>query len=387
MIVPRSPLRLTLGAALCLMSSLCGCESNSRAARAEEAVAVSVAVAEQKDVPREVASFGTVEASSSVDIVSQVQGLVTEVHFKEGDFVERGAPLFTIDTRPYRASLAAAQAELVRSRALADQAKLEAERAERLRVEGVATDQDVVKAQADAASTAASVKMGQAQMQSASLNVAFTRISAPMAGRTGSLLVHPGNLVRPTDTRPLVTLRSLTPVYVRFSVPQENLPAIRAGMKGGLTVRATPRGEGATSVDGPLTFLDNSVDATTGTIALKATFTNAGQELWPGAAVDVALVLGVDRGATVVPEAALQRSQTGALVFVIGQDGRAESRPVSVLRSTETLALIGSGVRPGESVVIDGQLRLRNGTKVSVKAPAKSPSATVTPEERRPEGL
>lgn len=387
MMVLRSPLQLPLWAALCLVVSLSGCESKSKAAKAEDAVAVSVALAAQQDVPREVVSFGTVEASSSVDIVSQVQGLVTEVHFKEGDFVERGAPLFTIDTRPYRASLAAAQAELVRNKALADQAKLEAERAERLRVEGVATDQDVVKAQADAASTAANVKMGQAQMQSASLNVAFTRITAPMAGRTGSLQVHPGNLVRPTDTRPLVTVRSLSPVYVRFSVPQENLPAIRAGMKGGLTVRATPRGQGAASVEGPLTFLDNSVDVATGTVALKATFTNASQELWPGASVDVALVLGVDRGATVVPEAALQRSQTGALVFVIGQDGRAESRPVQVLRSTETLALISSGVKAGESVVTDGQLRLRKGTRVSVKAPVKSPTTTVSPEERRPEGL
>lgn len=365
----------------------CGCESKSKAAKAEEAIAVSIVAAALQDVPREVGAFGTVEASSSVDIVSQVQGMVTEVHFKEGDYVKRGAPLFTIDTRPYRASLAAAQAELTRNQALAVQAKLEAERAERLRVEGVATDQDVVKAQAEAASTAANVKLGQAQSQSASLNVAFTRIVAPMDGRTGGLLVHPGNVVRPNDTQPLVTLRSLSPVYVRFAVPQDYLDPIRAGMSKPLTVRVTPRGQGAASVEGPLTFLDNTVDLTTGTVMLKATFANAGQELWPGASVDVALVLGVDRQATVVPEAALQRSQTGYLVFVIGADGRAEPRPVEVLRSTSTLALLSSGVQAGEKVVTDGQLRLRKGSKVSVKAPGAKLAASVSPEEKRPEGL
>jgi multidrug efflux system membrane fusion protein len=382
--VPRFFPLLLLAA---LGAALGGCESKSTAAKVEESVAVSAAPAELRDVPREVESFGTVEASSSIDVVGQVQGLVTEVHFKEGDFVKRGDLLFTIDTRPYRASLAAAQAELSRNKALASQAKLEAERAERLRVEGVATDQDVVKAQADAASTAANVKMGQAQMQSASLNVAFTRITAPMDGRTGSLLVHAGNLVRPSDTQPLVTLRNLTPVYVRFSVPQEYLGPIRAGMSQGLTVRATPRGEGAASVEGPLTFLDNTVDAATGTITLKGTFPNAGQELWPGASVNVALVLGVDRQATVVPEAALQRSQSGTLLFVIGQDGRVEPRNVEVLRTTSTLALIGSGVKAGENVVTDGQLRLRKGTRVSIKPPSAKLAASVTPEQKRPEGL
>ncbi|HEY6079793.1 MAG TPA: efflux RND transporter periplasmic adaptor subunit [Polyangiaceae bacterium] len=370
-----------------LLLSLSACESKSKAAKAEEAIAVSVVAAALQDVPRELQAFGTVEASVSIDIVSQVQGLVTEVHFKEGDFVKRGDLLFTIDTRPYRASLAATQAELTRNRALAEQAKLEADRAERLRVEGVATDQDVAKAQSEAASTAANVRLSQAQMQSASLNVTFSRIVAPMDGRTGSILVNPGNLVHSNDTHPLVTLRSLSPVDVRFSVPQDYLGVIRAGMDKPLTVRVTPRGQGAASVEGSLTFLDNTVDITTGTVMLKASFPNAGQELWPGASVEVALVLGVDRQATVVPEAALQRSQAGNLVFVIGPDGRAEPRPVQVLRTTSTLALLGSGVQPGERVVTDGQLRLRKGSKVSIKAPSAKLAASVSAEEKRPEGL
>lgn len=383
---PRASLKL----ALCgwLVASLLGCESKSKQVKPEEAVPVTVSRAVTEDVPRELSAFGVVEASSTVGVVAQVQGLVTEVHCKDGDFVKRGDPLFTIDTRPYRASLAAVQAELARNQAVAAQASLEAERATRLRAEGVATDQEVARAQADAASTAANVKLGQAQIQSASLNVAFTRITSPIDGRAGSVLVDAGNVVHPGGTQPLVVIRALSPVYVRFSVPQDYVADIRPHLgKDPLTVRVTPRGEGAKPIEGPLTFLDNSVDEATGTVMLKATFMNTDQDLWPGASVDVVLVLGVDRQATVVPEPALQRSQTGTLVFVIGPDGRAEPRSVQVKRTTATQALIESGIAPGEQVVTDGQLRLRKGSRVSVKEPTAGATASSGPESQRPEGL
>lgn len=364
------------------------CESRSKAAKGEEPVPVAIAVAEKKNVAREVRAFGSVDASSTVDLRAQVQGLVTQVHFKEGDFVKRGQLLFTVDTRPYSASLAAAQAELLRNRAVAEQMRVEAERAHALRQEGVASDRDVAKANADAASSAADVKLGQAQIASASLNVAFTRITAPIDGRTGALLVYPGNLVKATDAQPLVVLRSISPVYVRFAVPQEHLTTIRERLgKEPLTVRVTPRGEGAKTVEAPVTFLENSVDASTGTVTLKATYSNAGQELWPGSSVDVVLVMGMDEGATVVPEPALQRSQSGTLVFVIGQDGRVTPRPVKVLRTTETQALIASGLEPGERVATDGLLRLRKGTKVAETAPPAKLAASTNPEQKRPEGL
>jgi multidrug efflux system membrane fusion protein len=364
-----------------------GCERKSKAAKGEEAVPVVVASARRLDVPREVETFGIVEASSTVDVAPQVQGLVTEVHFKEGDFVKRGDLLFTVDTRPYRASLAAAQAELARSKAVADQAQLEAERAARLNREGVASEQEVSRARADASSSAANVKVGQAQIQSANLNVQFTRITSPLDGRTGSLLVHAGNVVRPGDAEPLVVIRSLSPVYVRFAVSQDYLGEIRARFgREPLTARVTPRGEHAKSVEGPVTFLENTVDAATGTVALKATFGNAGQELWPGASVDVVLVLGVDAGAIVVPEAALQRTQSGSIVFVVGKDGRAQPRPVQVLRSTATQVLLRSGVSAGEEVVTDGQLRLRQGSKVTRKPPAAALLGSVGPEDKPPAG-
>jgi multidrug efflux system membrane fusion protein len=382
---PRGAITAVLALALSL---LCGCENGSKAAKGEEPVPVTVATVQVLDVPREVEAFGVVEASSTVDVRAQVQGLITQVHFREGDFVKRGDPLFSVDTRPYSASLAAAQAELIRNKALADQAAIEAERAARLRQEGVASDQEVNRAEADARSSAANVKLGQAQIQSASINVGFGRITSPLDGRTGSLLVHPGNIVKATDAQPLVVIRAVMPVFVRFSVPQEHVATIREQLgKGSLNVRVTPRGDHAKTIEAPVTFLDNTVDVATGTVSVKATYANTEQLLWPGASVDVVLVLGVDRQATVVPEAALSRSQSGTLVFVIGPDGRAQLRPVDVLRTTATQALVRTGLQAGEEVVTDGQLRLRRGTKVVRKPPSSKPLASAAAESKRPEGL
>lgn len=377
------------GLALAVLAiGLAGCENKSQAQKGEEAVPVTLATVQTLDVPREVAAFGVVEASSTVDVRSQVQGLITQVHFHEGDFVKKGDLLFTVDTRPYSASLAAAQADLLRNQAVADQAKVEAERAARLQAEGVASEQEVAKAQADARSTAASVAVGKAQMASASLNVAFTRITSLIDGRTGSLMVHAGSTVKVNDLSPMVQIRALSPIYVRFTVPQEYLPTIRQKLgHEPLTARVTPRGEGAKTIEAPVTFMENSVDVATGTITLKATFLNTGQELWPGASVDVVLVLGVDQKVTVVPEPALQRSQAGTFVYVVGEGGRVAPRPVEVQRTTATQALIKTGLHAGEQVVTDGQLRLRKGSKVAPKSAAAVPATSAAPEQRKPEGL
>ncbi|HWA76741.1 MAG TPA: efflux RND transporter periplasmic adaptor subunit [Polyangiaceae bacterium] len=368
----RSHVFAGLIAFLSVIEFASGCTARSDASqKAAPAVPVSTALVAQQDVPVEVKAFGTVEASHTVDIVSQVTGLITKVHFKEGDFVKAGDLLFTVDTRPYRASLAVAQAEVSRNEALAEQAESEAARSERLQKEGLVSEQQLAKAAADAASARANVAMGRAQAQSASLNVSFTRIVSPLDGRTGTLLVHAGNVVHANDPSPLLVIRSLSPIFVRFSVPQELLPSLRAGMeKEPLRVRATTRGPGGKTAEGPLTFLENTVDAATGTLALKATFANTGLELWPGAAVDVVLQLGVDKQALVVPDAAVQVGQSGSYAFVVGKDGRAEQRNVEVLRSTGKLSLIRSGLSLNEQVVVDGQVRLRNGTKVSVKPPS-----------------
>jgi membrane fusion protein, multidrug efflux system len=363
---------------LAFLAAACGDSKGAPKGGTAPAV-VSVAQVREADVPVELPAFGLVEASSTVDIVPQVTGLVTEVHFKEGDFVKKGDLLFTVDTRPYNASLAVAQAELARNEALAEQARVEAERSARLAAEGIASEQEVAKARADAASTAASVKVGKATLRSAGLNVSFTRITSPLEGRTGSLLIHPGNVVHAGDTQPLVVIRAVSPVQVRFSVPEESLPRIRSRMASGpLSVRITPKGESAKSVEAPLTFVENTVDTRTGTLGLKATFANKNLELWPGASVDVALVLDIDKRAVVVPEAAIQVGQDAKHVFVI-EGTKAKLRRVEVARSTENIAVIRSGVRVGEHVVIEGQVRLRDGVNVSVK-PSGPDSKSKKPE-------
>jgi multidrug efflux system membrane fusion protein len=366
---------------LAFLASACG--DSKGPPKGPAPAVVRVALVTEADVPFEVPAFGVVEASSTVDIVPQVTGLVTEVHFKEGDFVKKGDLLFTVDTRPYSASLAVAQAELARNKALAEQARVEADRAVRLAAEGIASEQEVAKARADAASTAANVKVGQATLRSAGLNVSFTRITAPLAGRTGSLLIHPGNVVSVGDTQPLVVIRAVSPVQVRFAVPQEHLSRIRERMAAGpLSVRITPKGDGATSVEAPLTFLENTVDASTGTLSLKATFANKNLELWPGASVDVALVLGIDKRAVVLPEAAVQVGQEAKHVFVV-EGSKVKLRHVEVARSTEEIAVVRSGVRPGDRVVVEGQVRLRDGMDVSVQpsgAESKAKKSGAGPE-------
>ncbi|HKO94536.1 MAG TPA: efflux RND transporter periplasmic adaptor subunit, partial [Polyangiaceae bacterium] len=331
--------------------------------RGAEPAPVTVAPVRSEDVPIEIHAFGSVEASSTVDVVPQVTGLITQVHFTEGSFVQKGELLFSVDTRPYRASLAAAQAELSKNAALAAQAQSEAQRYAELVHQGVATDQQLTQARAEAATARAQVEEGQAQIQSASLNVKFTRITAPISGKTGSLLVHAGNVIQANAPQPLVVIRSLSPVQVRFAVPQTYLTEIRQSFgRNPLGVKATPRGEGAETAEGQLTFLENTVDPSTGTLGLKATFANTGLELWPGAAVEVRLELGVDRQALVVPAEAVRDSQQGSYVFVIRDDQTATQRPVEVARSTPTLALIREGLRAGERIATDGYLRLREGT-------------------------
>ena len=364
-----APARLAEPLLLFALAGSSACEPSSGAAsKPRENVVVKVAPVVRGDVPLEVAALGVVEASTTVDVLPQVTGLITAVSFKEGDFVKKGELLFTIDTRPYRASLAMARAELERSRALAEQAATEVLRDERLNAEGLLSEQQLAQAKADAASSKASVKMNEATLRSAGLNVAFTQITAPIDGRAGRLLVHAGNVVRTTDAQPLVVLRALSPVYVTFAVPQEYLPRIRArSAEAALLVRATLRGEGGKTAEGPLTFIDNTVDPSTGMLTLKATFANAALELWPGASADVKLELDSDRAVVIAPEAAIAEGQNGKYAFVVGPDDKAHVRPVEVARSTATQVVIRRGLEPGERVVIDGQVRLQDGMSVRVQ--------------------
>lgn len=346
-----------------------GCQSAEADSQpAPQLAPVSLGVVSKEDVPLEVRAIGTVEALNTVAIVPQVTGRVTAVEFEEGDLVERGDALFTIDTRPYDATLAAARAELQRAQALTEQAKSEAERYRTLAREGLVSNEEAARRQADAESSAAAAKVASAKIASASLNVQFSTIRSPISGRTGRLLVNAGNVVQENDPNPLVVIRTLSPVKVAFTINQELLPKLRERFtKGPLSVRATPRGNEAKASEGQLTFIDNSVDSETGTLTLKATFPNTQQELWPGSFVDVVLVLDVEKDVTVVPEAAVAEGQDGAYAFVVDDQNKAHFKRVTVHRRTATLAIVEEGLSPGERVVVDGLVRLKDGVEVSVK--------------------
>jgi multidrug efflux system membrane fusion protein len=331
----------------------------------------------RKDVPFEVRAVGTAEAVSTVQVLPQVSGSIQEVHFREGDNVKTGQLLFTIDTRPYRASLSAAQAALEKNKALAEQAHQDLERYEKLGAEGLASQLDLSKARANAAALDASLGESRATVQSKSINVNFAAIRSPIDGKTGSLLVHAGNVVGPGDQRPLVVIRSLAPIYVRYAVPEQFLSSIRSRFREGhVAVQATPRGSGSEPATGELTLIENAVDPATGKIDMKARFANEGESLWPGQFVDVVLSLSVQRGATVVPESAVQTGQDGSYVFVVGPDLKATTRRVDVDRTTGTDVVVRAGVTPADRVVVDGQVRLRDGATVVIKP---GPVARVDP--------
>lgn len=342
------------------------------------AVSVAVASVETRDVPVRLRSIGTVEALSTVRVIAQVTGMVQKVHFREGDFVRKGQLLFTIDTRPYSSSLAAAQAELQRNEAVAQLARDEAERAAQLHAQGLASDQDLSRARSNAAAAAAALGANRADVQSASLNVQFARMVAPLDGRTGSVLVQAGNVVRANDTTPLVVIRSLIPIHVRFSVPEQHLSEIRERMaKGAMAVIARPRGTGGKEASGTLVFVENSVDPATGTIDLKAEFPNASYELWPGQFVEVSLELSVEKNAMVVPETAVQAGQEGFFAYVVGADKRAHLRKVEVLRIADRQAVVRAGLKVGEQVVTEGQVKLGDGASVIPEpAPPTRPDVT-----------
>lgn len=350
------------------------------------AVPVTVAKVTQKNVPLNVRAIGNVEPINSVTVRPQVGGVLLRVNFAEGQEVGKGDLLFEIDPRPLQAALAQAQAMLARDKASAQDAEATARRYAVLVKKEYVTQQQAENADAQAQALKAAVAADEAAVLQARLNLAYSQIRSPVTGRTGTVLIHAGNVVKATDDK-LVVIDQLEPIYVSFSLAEQLLPQIRArGASAKLPVSAAPatnqpgagveqRAAGAMAAErhgGVLTFVDNTVDSQTGTIRLKATFANKDQALWPGQFVDVLLTLGEQQGAVVAPAEAVQRGQQGEYVFVVKNDSTVESRPVTVSRSDPREAVIEKGLEPGETVVTDGQLRLQQGTKVQIKGEAGS---------------
>ena len=358
-----------IGAAILAIVAAGGCGHGGQGAGfGSQAVPVLVAKAEKKTVATRLHAIGRVEAYSTVNIKAQLDGIVTQVHFKEGQEVKRGDLLFTIDPRPFEAALRQAEANLARDQAQQIQAAADERRYAYLLKQGVGSQQQYDQAHATAEADKAAVAADQAAVQTAKLNLGYTTIRAPIDGRTGNLLVHQGNLVKNNADTAMVVINQIHPVYVDFSIPEQSLPAVRQAIATrALPVEATLPGQQGAIEKGQLSFIDNSVDAQTGTIELKGLFTNQDGKLWPGQFVDVSLILNERPDTIVVPSEAIQTGADGSYVFVVDRKMKVSSRPVVVGASEDGQTVVERGLKSGETVVTDGQLRLMPGAHVTIK--------------------
>jgi membrane fusion protein, multidrug efflux system len=354
-----------LAALLALSPFLLGCSKNTRTRTSR--VAVTVARAERRNVPLALSATGTVEPIQRAAVGSQVGGTVTRIAFREGDEVRAGQVLLQLDPRPFRAALEQAQAALARTRAQAENARLEAERTKALFERSMLSQTEWDQKRTSAEALSAQVRSDAASVDKARLDLEYSSIRAPLTGRTGRLMVHQGDYVRPATTEPLVTINQSRPVRVAFTVPASSAPVIQRYRASRPSVWVTAADGDSTAIQGALIFVDNAVDPASGTLLLKGEFPNRDQRLIPGQFVEVRLVLAMEQSKTVVPVPAVSRGQEGTFVYVLNADSTVTPRPVEVARTVDELAVITSGLDPGEHVVTEGQLRLSPGARVLVR--------------------
>jgi membrane fusion protein, multidrug efflux system len=426
----------TAGGLLLVGAALAGCSvepaGQAQAAR-PQTIPVSASPAIQKAVPVQLTANGTAQAYSTVSIMSQVDGQIAQVHFTEGQDVKKGDLLFTLDQQPFEAALRQAQGILARDRAqllqaqanlaqtraaeqqaeanlARDMAQLDNANVEVRRYQELITDGAISKEQFDAVRTTATaagatvqadraavtnaqaviqaaeatlenakagIEADQAAVENARIQLGYTLIRAPMDGRTASLLLHPGSTVKARDAGSvMVVINQIHPIYVAFSVPEQYLAEVRKYRDvGTLRVEAVIPGQEDRPIDGKLTFVNNTVDPTTGTILLKADFANPDNRLWPGQFLNVLLILTTEPNAVLVPSQALQTGQQGPFLFVVKPDHTVEARPVVAGQVLDNLTVIQKGLAPGEMVVTDGQIRLAPGVRVEVRPAAPAAAA------------
>jgi multidrug efflux system membrane fusion protein len=333
--------------------------------------------------PIQVTAIGSVQSIATVMVKSRIDGQIAQVHFKEGQEVKEGDLLFTLDDRALRAQLAQSEATLDRDRASLKRAKLEVARQSGLANRGVASAQKFEDVETSLAVLEATVRADEAAVENAHVNLDYASILAPIDGRTGSVTLKKGNLVKATELSsqiPLVTISQLRPIYASFTVPERHLAELRAAeAEGSLPVVAIIPSQPQTPIAGTLAFIDNQVDVATGTITLKAEFPNDDARLWPGQFVNITLTLGVQANAVVAPSAAIQIGQNGPYVFVVRPDSTVELRLVRVDRTINGKTVIAQGLAAGDRVVVDGQLRLNNGTRVAIQRPDGAPPPKSSP--------
>jgi multidrug efflux system membrane fusion protein len=350
--------------------ALVGCHGGDagQAFGGRPAVPVLVAKAVRKTVAQRLHAIGRVEAYSTVQVKAQISGQLMKVHFKEGEDVAKGDLLFTIDPRPFEAALNQALADLNRDKAQKLQLGNDFSRYQTLLQEGVGSRQQYDEAKSKYEAIAATVAADEANVQTARLNLEYTRITSPIDGRTGNLILHEGNLVKANADTAMVVINQVRPVYVDFALPEQDLASVRSSMAShSLGVDVIAPGDKKTTVPGKLSFVDNTVDPTTGTIQLKGLFDNQDQKLWPGQFVDTYLTLRERPNAVLVPSQAVQTGQDGSYVFVVDKKMKADIRKVAVGDTIEGDIIIESGLKSGETVVTDGQLRVIPGGRVMIK--------------------
>ncbi len=370
--------RLSVSLAVLCGAALAACSQGTH--RGSQGLPVTVATAVERPTPFEIEANGTVEPIQTVSVSPQVSGTLLHVRFREGDDVTAGQILFAIDPRPYEAALAQAEATLGRDAAQATSAVENARRYEALVKKDYVAAQQYQDQRAAAEALLATLRADSAAVRTARLNLDYATIRAPITGRTGRLLVHEGDVVRANSGTPLVVINQIRSIRVRFAVPERYLPEIQRRQDDRLQVFVRPAHGDTTTTTGLLTFVDNAVDTTTGTVLLKARFANADESLWPGEFVAARLVLYVDSTALVVPAQAVMSGQQGTYVFVISpKDSTAHVHPVTVARSNDSVAVIHGGLTPGQIVVTDGQLRLFDKARVDITSGLGTGSQSIVP--------
>src|SRR5471032_1758362 len=344
-------------------------------------IPVSADMVGQQDMPVYVHGIGTVQAFKTVTIKTRVDGQIMKVAFEEGQEVKAGEPLFQIDPRPFQAALDLAQAAQQRDQAQLSGAQLDLDRYSKLIGSGFQSRQSVDQQQATVDALKGSIAADHAAIDTAKLNLAYADIRAPIDGRTGQRLVDPGNLVQASQNTSLVTITQVKPIFVNFTVPQDKADEIRRNQAAGvLSVIAYASDDQAVLGQGKVSLIDNQIDAATGTLRLKALFDNADERLWPGEFVNARLVLATRAASVTVVQRAVMQGAAGYFVYVVKPNNTVTRRTVEVADMQEGIAVIKSGLQPGEKLVIDGQYRLIDGSHVKVDAPkpqAETPAAAV----------
>jgi len=344
------------------------------APRSGPTVPVVAAAARREPTPVRLDAVGTVQVIAGVAVKSRIDGLIAEVKVHDGQYVKAGDTLLLLDQRSAEAQVRQIEAQLARDRAQLTNAKRDVNRFAPLVAKDFVSHQQYDTALTNSQALEASAKADEAALENAKVLLTYYTIAAPMDGRIGTISLKAGSNVKANDV-PILTINQTKPIWVAFSLAQSDFPAVRRAMEAGpVEVDVAAPGDSEAPEKGRVEFFENAIDATTGTIALKATFDNPQERLWPGEFVNVSVMLSIEQEALVVPQAAVQMGQSSTYVFVVKADNTAEMRPVQVSRTIAGKSVIAKGLEPGEQVVTDGQLRLTNGSRIEVRTPTERQS-------------